>query len=202
MQRLPPGVRERFSEALDNSGGSLFLTDYESILDEYNIPARYIFKQRDLFEQYEFEGLNEIEQSISEIRSELTSQIIYLPTYRRIEQELGNIIRNLDKEEWRERNIRRKSKNDNAFIELIEFGMKDVDESIKTTVEELKEFARESLNTLTLKYLGDVVDKEYDKVDIEEIKNTPEENIHSVLDRIQEKYPFYKSQGTSFSQNK
>ena len=64
--------------------------------------------------------------------------------------------------------------------------MQDVATAIKGALEEVKDFARESLNNLTLKYLGAVVDREYLAVGMSEIANTPEETIRSVLNRIHE----------------
>ena len=50
---------------------------------------------------------------------------------------------------------------DEGFIELVEFGMKDVQNAVDRELAKLKEFARENLNSLTLRYLGDVVNQEY-----------------------------------------
>ena len=73
-----------------------------------------------------------------------------------------------------------------AYIELVEFGMKDVQDAVDRTLERLKEFARENLNNLTLRYLGDVIDREYQNVGMKEIANVSEDTVRAVLDRIHE----------------
>jgi hypothetical protein len=78
----------------------------------------------------------------------------------------------------------RQSELEATYIELVEFGMKDVDAAIEKTLAGLKEFARENLNSLTLRYLGDVVNREYDRTDLREITNASDETIRSVLNRI------------------
>lgn len=64
--------------------------------------------------------------------------------------------------------------------------MEDVVRAIDHTMEQLKEFVRENLNQLTLRYLGDVVDHKYEQVKISKIKNAPDETIKNVLNQIQD----------------
>ncbi len=64
--------------------------------------------------------------------------------------------------------------------------MKDVQQAVDRTLERLKEFARESLNNLTLRYLGDVVNREYQNGGMKEIGDVSEDTVRSVLDRIHE----------------
>lgn len=75
---------------------------------------------------------------------------------------------------------------DEGFIELVEFGMKDVQNAVDRELAKLKEFARENLNSLTLRYLGDVVNQEYQNVGMKEIAEVSESSIHSVLDSVDE----------------
>jgi predicted ATP-dependent endonuclease of OLD family len=111
---------------------------------------------------------------------------LYLPTYRRIERELSSIFEGFDPDDIRRTRHRGPSETDKSFIELVEFGMQDVQRAISNALEGLKDFARESLNSLTLNYLGDVVDRQYLSVGMTEIAHTSEEIIQSVLDRIHE----------------
>jgi AAA domain, putative AbiEii toxin, Type IV TA system len=64
--------------------------------------------------------------------------------------------------------------------------MKDVQQAVNRTLEQLKEFARENLNNLTLRYLGDVVDREYQNVGMKEISDVSEDTVRAVLNRIHE----------------
>lgn len=149
---------------------------------------RYEFSEsmiRDLFEESTKGGGSlRIQEIATKIRDAINAQILYLPTYRRIERELGSIFEGVDSDELRRGRGRSKPNgNDDAFIELVEFGMKDVQASIERTLGELKEFARENLNKLTLKYLGDVVNREYENFDME-FSAVSDSTVQLVLDRI------------------
>lgn len=135
-------------------------------------------------------------KEVEEFRIRLDAQVLYLPTYRRIEQELQLIFPGLDTAEALADRRNRMSGSEENYVELIEFGMRDVQDSIDHALDQLKEFARESLNTLTLGYLGDVVDKEYSSVDMERIHNADPDTIDRILGRIGEQIlsPEQKSQ--------
>jgi len=64
--------------------------------------------------------------------------------------------------------------------------MKDIQTAVDSVRENIKEFARENLNSLTLKYLGDVVNEEYKKVGPKEIADASDATVRAVLDRIDE----------------
>jgi len=64
--------------------------------------------------------------------------------------------------------------------------MKDVQNAVDRELAKLKEFARENLNSLTLRYFGDVVNREYQNVGMNEIANVSEASILSVLDSVDE----------------
>ncbi len=128
-----------------------------------------------------------ISEIIKNIRKAIPAQILYLPTYRRIERELSAIFEGMDPEGLRhEKDGRCLNENDEGFTEFVEFGMKDVQNAIDRELANLKEFARENLNSLTLGYLGDVVDREYRNVTTKEIANVSDETVRSVLNRIDE----------------
>ena len=156
------------------------------ILDNYGIPLEWLMHRIEMFEE-RHEGPNDINEKIQTVRSAISAQILYLPTYRRIERELGSIFEGVDPDDFRRQRGRfHPRKTDEGFIELVEFGMKDVQNAIDRELANLKEFARENLNNLTLRYLGDVVNQEYQYVSMTEIADVPEVTVRSVLDRIDE----------------
>lgn len=129
----------------------------------------------------------ELDTKIATIMEAIDAQILYLPTYRRIEQELSRVLKGIEPENYRRsRQLSISSETSEVYVELVEFGMQDVKKAIDTMLESLKDFARENLNSLTLGYLGNVVDKEYLSVGMDEIASASEETIQSVLDRIPE----------------
>lgn len=114
-------------------------------------------------------------------------QILYLPTYRRIEQDLRSIFPQLELEEFRspvrERFSHRIDRS--AFIELVEFGMEDVELTIKRRLEEIKDYVRTSLSDLTGTYLRDVIRGDYRSADLSsKLKEMDEQTIEPILSRI------------------
>ncbi len=106
---------------------------------------------------------------------------------RRIERELSSIFEGMESDDLRRQRSRlRQRESDEAYIELVEFGMKDVQQAVDRALQGLKEFAREGLTALTVKYLGDVVDREYQNVGTWEIAGASEDTVRAVLDRIHE----------------
>ena len=75
------------------------------------------------------------------IQAALGAQVLYLPTYRRIERELGSIFEGADPDDLR-RYRQRHSENTQSYIELVEFGMKDVQEAVDKSLGSIKDFAR------------------------------------------------------------
>lgn len=112
-----------------------------------------------------------------------SATILYLPTYRRIEEQLKNIFPNMDSDEWDK--ARRISRNNRA-IELVEFGMSDVEKAVKEYQERLNNFSRAKQNKLTLGYLSEIIGEEYEQVDIENIRKLTEQQISDILKRIEQ----------------
>lgn len=117
-----------------------------------------------------------------EIEESFNATILYLPTYRRIEEQLKNIFPNMDSDDWRR--ARRRIRSDRA-VELVEFGMADVENAVKACQEQLNNFSRAQQNKLTLGYLSEIIDEEYEQVDIDNIKKLTEQQISDILKRIE-----------------
>lgn len=183
LRRLPPPIRNELLHIWRGDDVDSF--DMEKIYlaaNKLDIPISYLLRDFD----ENTPSLKELDKISEEVRNSLKAQILYLPTYRRIEQELSFIFKGLDVDEFRKRSSRYEMPEKNeTYVELIEFGMKDVEFNIKKTLEKLKEFTRENLNNLTLGYLGDVVDRKYAKVNVNQIKDISDETIDNVLNRIE-----------------
>src|SRR5690606_22657841 len=68
--------------------------------------------------------LSEIDALVSKL---FDAKILYLPTYRRIEQELQSIFPGLEEDIVKyQRKNRLPYKQDSHYVELVEFGMEDV----------------------------------------------------------------------------
>jgi hypothetical protein len=154
---------------------------------EFGIPFGHMVREMDLFDPEGGLETQALQQSLEEIRKSLKAQILYLPTYRRIEQELNLIFKGMDERELRQRrDMLSNRRDDRTFVELIEFGMKDVETDINNTLSHLNNFARENLNNLTFSYLGDIVERQYEAVDLKAIRGVSDQAIDNILNRIQE----------------
>ncbi|MBX3427116.1 MAG: AAA family ATPase [Pirellulales bacterium] len=185
-RRLPPHVRRRFIALVEEKEGRLVTPELELLCHQYDIPLQFVLHEIEELSQATGKSAP-IRKILEGIRDALTAQLLYLPTYRRIEQELHLIFKGMDERELRNRReMLSARRGDNTFVELIEFGMKDVERAISETLQQLNAFARERLNNLTFGYLGDVVEKQYSEVKLKSIKGAPDETVVRILDRIQD----------------
>ena len=191
---LPPSLRARVSDAPEFyrllAGG-----DYQRIEDDFNISrsylARYIDRrgsveiQEGLFESDDDSSLAEIQKYLA---NTVTSQILYLPTYRRIEQDLRTLLPHFDED------IRdavsgqlRRQRHARSFVELVQFGMEDVQDRISERLATLKEQARVELNNLAGTYLRDVIRGDADRYQKADIAALEENEVDRILERVEEK---------------
>lgn len=145
-----------------------------------NLTAYLKEAQIDLFE-------SNLQEKNDKLGNLFKSQILYLPTYRRIEQDLDTIFPYLDKKlhEYKEkREYLNQIKRSPAFIELVEFGMEDVEQKVNSNLSSLKEFLNFQLkNVLTGKYLRDIINENYKEINYETFKAT-KVDITNLLSRI------------------
>lgn len=117
-----------------------------------------------------------------EIEKYFTAQILYLPTYRRIEEQLHNIFPDVDIEVWEKR---KNAINTKKVVELVEFGMNDVKRLVDSEMEMLRSISQARQNKLTLGYLGEIVSKTYDQSEsYKRIRELSDDEIKEVLSRI------------------
>lgn len=131
-------------------------------------------------------NLRQVEEYLKE---HIDVQILYLPTYRRIEKELEIIFPELDEYVTRyNENARIKPhRRGTEFVELIEFGMRDVEQKISDALSIIKENARSELNNLAGSYLRDVIRREANAFDQTLIKKLDDETVTKILNRVEEK---------------
>lgn len=124
--------------------------------------------------------VDEVEEQISGMISEL---FLYLPTYRRIEHDLQSIFRGgpIDTDDLRKSLL---TQGSDAYVELIHFGMEDVNQTIQSRMNQLKESLRTGLNKLTGAYLHEVIQGEYRDVNLEDLKAVDLPTLDPILARI------------------
>ncbi|MDD4651230.1 MAG: AAA family ATPase [Methanothrix sp.] len=189
LRVFPPSIQYHIRNVISHSPPDQVFFELKKLSERYGISFDFIEWESKKTRKINKAQYNEKmdEDIIAAMRKAISAQILYLPTYRRIERELSSILENTTPNDSQQKKELNKQLDTNAgYIELVEFGMKDVERAIVTKLDELKEFARKNLTNLTLQYLGDVVDKKYENIGIDEIAGLPEKTIRSVLDRIDE----------------
>lgn len=110
-------------------------------------------------------GRQSVIASVDSFLSEnLNGRILFLPTYRRIEKDIKVVFPEIEEEIQGKltRRARDNLMNDN-YIELVQFGMEDVKSKISTRLENVRSYALSQINSLTTKYLRDVIRDEANK---------------------------------------
>lgn len=184
---LPPFVRRKVMEIFEHGDPDRIAFELDKLGTRFPIQPERILRHLEYMGKNPRGIQKNFQETIKMIHQSINAQILYLPTYRRIERELSSIFEDIDTNDFRQhRNQLKQMESNDSYIELVEFGMKDVKDAIDKTLERLKDFARESLNTLTLGYLGDVVNQDYLNLGMKEIANVSDDTVHSVLNRIHE----------------
>ncbi|NTV25453.1 MAG: AAA family ATPase [Chlorobiaceae bacterium] len=187
LGKLPISIRHRVISLIEQTEGRLPVPELEMLCNQYDIPIHYLLNEISLFDQPKKRRRNSLAETMEAIQGSLNAQLLYLPTYRRIEQELNLIFKGIDERElMKRRSMLASRRNADSYVELVEFGMTDVDSAIKETRDELDKFARANLNNLTFSYLGDVVEEKYQSVDLQPIRKADPKTIDNILNRIQE----------------
>ncbi len=175
-RNLPSSVRDRF-RMLEAEGR---LDELDALSHHYYLRNEFGRHVRD-FDSKAAEKLSELQ---NRVKKAIDAQILYLPTYRRIERELTSIYSGIDASNLRRNKLSVQAESDDAYIELVEFGMADVKKAIDTALKNISTFANAGLNTLTLGYLGEVVDRDYRTTEYTEITTASPETVSAVLNRV------------------
>lgn len=191
--RFSPTTLSKLNQISDilNSGEIFNMSnkEIELISEKFDIPSRVIKEY--IFEVYEKKENIDNHNNIKLIESKLNSilkdiKIIYLPTYRRIEKDLINILPHLERSiKDYEIQTRRFSSKEENYMELVEFGMNDIQRKIERRCIELKNYFYDKLNTnLIGSYLDDILNKSYNDFDFRKISQIDEEALNYILKRL------------------
>ncbi|MBB5987340.1 AAA family ATPase [Sphingobium lignivorans] len=180
LRSLPGTQRRRVTELLHQGQ----FAAAERIIANF-FPRSYITRQQDLFDGKTDKVISRLNKLQENLSAKLGAQILYLPTYRRIERELSSIVQGYDPEEARRpAQIARQPEDANDYVELVEFGMNDVKKAIDSALEAIRNFQLLGTTRLSLSYLGEVMNQAYKDTDFSIIENASEERIEAVLNRI------------------
>lgn len=152
------------------------------VADEILREIRYMTKREFEFDSKAQENVAAVDEFLSE---NLEGRILYLPTYRRIEKDIKTVFPEIEEELQRKLSRRRHSnfKSEN-YIELVQFGMEDVKENLANRLENVKAHALSQINSLTTKYLRDVIRDEAKQYDEEATSRISENALNSVFSKV------------------
>jgi ABC-type transport system involved in cytochrome c biogenesis ATPase subunit len=190
LKRYPPHFRERlFDFLLTTDTVELFRNPQkmEFEAEKLNLPMSIFFELSNRINREQFNLFSSISEKNLNLNRLLDSQILYLPTYRRIEQDLKNIFPDLesDIDKYRKRKRINRVAEETSYVELVEFGMEDVEVKINKRLNELKENLNTKLkNDLTGTYLKDVINKRYTKISKKETDTFDEDVLDAILNII------------------
>ena len=181
-------IQEMLKDYELNSNTIDSLDRLEYLANKYNISTKILF---DIISNSEYEQIDLFSSSSKKNKLMMDNirvdQILYLPTYRRIEQDLNTIFPAFEsdfKKYRQKRDLIDKDENV-SYIELVEFGMEDVVNVIDEKLRTLKEFLNYSLkNELIGTFLSKVLNKEYYEINFEEFINFDEDILSTMLSTI------------------
>ncbi|UYY87339.1 ATP-binding protein [Alcaligenes sp. SMD-FA] len=117
------------------------------------------------------------------------NKVIYLPTFRRIEQDIKSVFPNADERELRnltsaaETAMQTRTK---GHVELVQFGMQDVETKIQEELDLIQRRTRAQLTGLTSSYLQDIIRNRAGIISKDNLQVIPKELIPIVLERVDE----------------
>lgn len=194
LKRYPVSIIEKLNDFVLSNDISDFHRNpvkMEMWADRINLPPSLIYEVMNLVNREQLTLFNELlpGKEIMGLSNLIDCQILYLPTFRRIEQDLKAIFPDLesdiDKYKRRKRGLR--TNDDTGYVELVEFGMEDVEEKIRLKLMQLREnLSNKIKNNLTGGYLRDVINRTYLNISYQQIQAFNEKALSSILDRIDE----------------
>ena len=169
----------------------------EKISRNFNIPISYA---KEIIESEHYVSArerNKLKESLANseklIRDTFSCQFLFLPTYRRIEQELKFIFPEIADDilhsrtiepSYRRRRSSKKSESASSFIEFVEFGMEDVRRLIVRKLETIREQRNSGVLTLTSNFFFDIINDEYSKFDFNKITNLDSFTTEQIFSRL------------------
>jgi predicted ATP-dependent endonuclease of OLD family len=129
------------------------------------------------------------QKEVLEFQSALQQQrvpiTLYLPTYRRIELELERMVGEIP--EYVRRDLRiRPGISSESIVELVRFGMEDVNSAIQVFERQTRDFARNRFNRMMASYLKEMANSRVLSVGDLRSHKIDQDKVRVVLSRIEE----------------
>jgi energy-coupling factor transporter ATP-binding protein EcfA2 len=183
-QRLPPSLYSEFT-----SSDELTPSVVDRMARTAGLPRTELSRAHNFFRMKAdrdpaFQSIERVEKLIATL---VPGQILFLPTYRRIEQDFRALFPKLLE------HIQRFGDQDLAFDrktaryhEIIQFGMEDIQSLWASTSTSVQGYAKAQLSSLMSGYLRDVIRGNAAKLDQSFFRNINDIDVDKVLSRVEE----------------
>ena len=185
---ISPQVFERLAFVAQSGDKDAVTTELDRLLPVPSELCRKIALAVDLEpKSFSKSLLSQLDGFLSEQAADCQS--LYLPTYRRIEKDLSLIFPDLDEaiNSFQRRRGMLSEQARHGYIELVEFGMEDVEGTFRRERSQLIERARSELNALAGGYLRDVIRGEGEYYEIATFRDLDDTTINRILNSEQER---------------
>ncbi len=193
-RRVPSGIRSFIEHLTLNSDWPDERMELE--LRRFVVENDFAVPMSAAIEYYRYYKLRILEESPTSIKQIkiiterlgqwMTERVLFLPTYRRIEQELHAIFRGASAEMKGIVERAQEFRHGRYHVELVAFGMEDVVGSIEKKMATIKENLRTELNALTGSYLRDVIQGIHNNVSYESVQDLDDNTLESIFKRLDE----------------
>ncbi|MBE6749054.1 MAG: ATP-binding cassette domain-containing protein [Ruminococcaceae bacterium] len=180
---LPMVVRRHLSERSNISGRDISYDLILEMLDEYDYSDSQIYAQiKEKIDEVESEMLSEYTKAI---KDKIDFNIMYLPTYRRVEKRLGYVNERGYSRRPINARVREFGYLEDQSIEIAKTGMDDVEFFIQRSLENIKRKADISASRLNYQCFKGILSKISDSVEFNE-DILSKESIENVFGSINE----------------
>lgn len=167
------------------------LSIIEMECSRFGFPFQYILQIMNSIHK----GNSTLKEKSEQIRNATNGTcILYLPTYRRIEQDLSVVLSSridskiIDKDVLARSSNNRRWKHINNYSEIIEFGMGDVEYLTNSVQNNLKDKWSSIQSEIIFSFLNDAFNKNITKIEPLDLSKIDSTTIQKILSRVDQKY--------------
>lgn len=205
LRELPMSLKRLLNERSSITGRDISYDQIIEVLDEYDYPDKDLYTRiKAKMNALETKALSDYSSSIKE---KLSCNLIYLPTYRRVEKRIGYV----NERDYIPRRLNRIFKSsyrmfqEEQSIEIAKTGMDDVEFYIQLTLENIRREADISASRLNYQCFKGILNRESDKVkydkkilsssEIEKVFGSINKDVLSPEESTQIKHQLIKMEG-------
>ncbi|WP_343611903.1 AAA family ATPase [Novosphingobium sp.] len=172
-RKMNPRVREKIADSLSIS------------MDEVRHLQMSIARRFSTYEDEDIFSAPRVNLD-REITAKLPGRTLYLPTYRRIEKDLKEILPDLEDRLQSAGRPFSFTRSDKHYVDLVSFGMEDVRRNIDLKSRFLRDYSLAQFNDLSGLYLRDVIKGTADQYSPSQIASLDENGLAVILGRVSE----------------